>query len=193
MGEAALRWGTQFEPVKVGKGHARSLKLVGLLALADDLQEIALAPAATAEATRRRSTIRAFLVRTTRLEKAGLRPGDHVLVDGARDLFADPLVLARIGGEYHLEPASRLRSASREGELLGAFIGIIRKQGFGRPLERVEMPLPVAPRTRESILQGRLEMLEETCAGTRNPRLRRALKSEAESVRKQLQSGASRN
>lgn len=192
MGEAALRWGSQLEPVKAGRGHARSLKLAGLLALADDLQEIALAPAATAEAARRRSSIRAFLVRTTRLEKAGLRPGDHVLVDGARDLFADPLMLARIGGEYHLELASRLRTSCREGEFLGAFIGIIRKQGFARRLDSA-VPLPAVPRTRECILQGRLEMLEETCAGTDNPRLKRALKTEAENIRKQLQSGASEN
>lgn len=194
MGEAALSWGSQFERVEARRGPSKELRLAGLLAPVHDLEEVTLSPAATRQGVgARRRAVRAFLVRTDRLSDSGLRPGDHVLVEATRDWFADPLVLARTGSQYRLDAASRLHQLYREIEILGVFVGIIRKQGFattkapsaGRDLS--------GPRTRDDLLRGRLEMLEATCASTRHPRLRRALKIEADAVRRQLQTGASSN
>ena len=186
-----MNWGDHLEHVEGGRGRTRDLKLTGTLDLAEELLEIQLSPPPAVTTQHRAGTVRAFVVRNNRLVDSGLKPGDHVLLDGARDLFADPLVLARVAGGYRLQIASRVRASHPEAEILGAFIGIIRKQGFAG--KSLRTPLRDAPRTRECILQGRLAMLEATCSETHNPRLRRALKNEAENVRRELRTAAGRN
>lgn len=194
MGEAALSWGSQFERVEARTGLSKELRLAGLLAPLQDLEEIKLSPAVTRSgAGVERRSVRAFVVRTDRLSDSGLRPGDHVLVEATRDLFADPLVLARTGTQYRLDAASRLHERFRNVEVLGSFVGIIRKQGFPIAKRPIASHEHGSPRSREDLLLGRLEMLEATCASTRHPRLRRALKNEADAVRKQLQIGTSTN
>lgn len=194
MGEPAMSWGSQFECVGIRKGHSQELKLAGLLAPSTELEEVTLSPAITKSgAGTKHRTVRAFLVRTNQLSEAGVGVGDHVLIEATRDLFADPVVLARAGNQYRLEVASRLHELFRDVEVLGVFVGIIRRQGFPHGAGVGASPRSCGRRTREDLLRGRLEMLETTCANTQHPRLRRALKIEAERVRRQLQVGAQRN
>lgn len=190
MAEAASSWGSEFEPVTVRPEKSRLMRPRGLLSAFDDLEEITLS-SAQAVAGRARGNVRAFLVRGSGLADAGLRPGDHLLIDAARDLFVDPLVLGKSGSRYRLEIASRLRVSAEPVEILGAFIGILRRRGFASRgcVPPSFAPLSVHPPTRLGILRSQLDMLETTCATTRNPRLRRALKDEADRVRKQLQTG----
>lgn len=126
--------------------------------------------------------------------------------------IAGRLALARlqrkVGGMVELTPANPeslpLSQSTSETDVVGALAGIIRKRGFGcskanalasrRSDEREARPDARAAGTRPpgkiAILRGRLGMLEMTCAGTNNPRLRRALTKEADRVRRLLQNEA---
>jgi Peptidase S24-like len=114
----------------------------------------------------------------------------------------------KIGGVVELTPANPeslpLSQSTSETDVVGALAGIIRKRGFRssksnatgsrRPDGREPRPdVPSAgtrPPGKIAILRGRLGMLEMTCAGTDNPRLRRALNKEADRVRLLLQNEA---
>lgn len=195
MREAAICWGSQFERVANGRRGSRRLPVDGMLVAHDALEEVALRSAHGVSLTQRTANIRAYWVRGESLSFAGLRPGDYLLTDSMRGLERDSLVLARIAGRYTLERASSLRARHVECEVLGAFIGIIRRVGFnsrrcaaGATVSDTGMTLRRPSRL--GILRSQLDMLETTRATTSNPRLRRALRQEAERVRKQLQIGA---
>lgn len=192
--EARSEWGPRFECLNVTVQSGRQLKLAGMLSAKGDLEEVKLLPAGIA-GTRPSRSIRAFLVRGGKLEAEGLQDGDHVLVEDLKTLRPHALTLAEVGGRYVIRPASGLAGQPPAGRILGAFIGVIRKRGFGksprttayRRSQRTPEP------TQLSILRGQLGMLEVTYAETKNPRLRRALRNEADLIRRQLHNGAPEN
>lgn len=195
MGEAAAAcWGSQFERVTNSHGRGRRLRVDGVLVAHDALEEVTLRSAHGIARADRSLNVRAYWVRGESLSASGLRPGDYLLIDTTRAFEEDSLVLARIAGRYTLEHASFLQARHGGCEVLGAFVGIIRRVGFmprrcgGRALDDSRMTL--GPPNRLGILRSQLDMLETTRATTRNPRLRRALRHEAERLRKQLQIGA---
>jgi hypothetical protein len=104
------------------------------------------------------------------------------------------LLLIRVESRYFLRPKSRLVLDPRlKLQILGLFVGIVRRCGFARP----RLPEPRCPGDRPSraaasvrLLRGQLGMLEATCATTKNRKLRDALQNEAVRVRRQLQIGA---
>jgi hypothetical protein len=134
-------------------------------------------------------SIRAFLVRGRKLEAEGLQDGDHVLVEDSKTLRPHALTLAEVAGRYVIRPASGLTGQPPAGRILGAFIGVIRKRGFGKSSHPTASRRPQGTRPEPmqlSILRGQLGMLEATYAETKNPRLQRALRNEADLIRRQL-------
>jgi hypothetical protein len=131
------------------------------------------------------------VVRGTSLSKEGLSPGDQLLIEETHQPRLGALLLAKIGGTYVLRPRPELLAEAGDRlEVSAVLVGIIRRRGFRSP----GVAAPSCERSDSAanklkILRGQLGMLESTCANTRNPRLRDALRNEAERVRKQLQSG----
>ena len=118
-----------------------------------------------------------------KLEAEGLQDGDHVLVEDSKTLRPHALTLAEVAGRYVIRPASGLTGQPPAGRILGAFIGVIRKRGFGKSSHPTASPAAArySPEPMQlSILRGQLGMLEATYAETKNPRLQRALRNEAD-------------
>ena len=180
-----------FERVSVVVRCGRKFKLGGILPAIDALEEIPVVrPDAVGPHQERR--IHAFLVRGTSLSGEGLSPGDQLLIEETSAPRPDAPVLAKVAGTYVLRPRPDLLFDGRyQLRVLGALIGIIRRRGFGRArISTASREEPHGSATKLKILRGQLGMLEATCANTRNPRLRNALRNEADRVRKQLQIGA---
>jgi hypothetical protein len=176
--------------------RGRSLKLDGVLPANHALEEIPVGrPGKDTGGPFQERRIRALMVRGSSLSGEGLSPGDQLLIEETDHPKPGALLLAKIGGTYVLRPRPELLSdAGSQVQVSGVLIGIIRRRGFAG--------VATTPRPRENsasgpnkirILRGQLGMLESTCANTRNPRLRDALRNEADRVRKQLQCGASLN
>jgi len=90
----------------------------------------------------------------------------------------------RIGNAAGLSLQSGM---GQESQVIGAFVGIIRKHGFGRTREKTLATGFIEPRQRHRENGGKLDvllskfgMLESTLAVTRNPRLQRSLPAEAD-------------
>lgn len=210
MVQSALALGPAFESVPVSLARSRRLRLAGILRAERTLVEMPVVPAPTSRRSERRAgTIRAFRIQGDELNRDGLFDGDYVLVGDQKRPPAGAVVLAETRGRPVLTratPHGRHPSASLsspDSKVLGVFLGIIRKRGFGGAAER-KRPIAAprhsstesfssAPPTRARLLRSSLVMLESTCAGTSNPRLQRALQNEAELVRRQLQNEPSSN
>jgi len=192
MSEAAS-WEPSFVRVTTRPGAIRRLPLEGVLVANDGLEEVRLSPARGTTASDRAPSVRAFLVQGEALSSAGLQRGDYLLVDVARVPEPEGLVLARVAGRPTLQCGSALREMEPPCDIVGTFVGIIRRKGFpprcGAPPSGDDALTLATARSpsRQGILRSQLSMLEATRATTRNPRLRRALRNEAEMVRKQLQ------
>lgn len=195
MSEAPC-WEARFVQVETKLGASRRIPLEGVLLANEALEEVMLSPPLGIAANEGMTSVRAFLVHNESLSGAGLQRGDYLLVDVARTADRDGLVLARVVGRYTLQRLSLLSSIAQSCDVVGTFVGIIRRRGFN-PRQAIEptrlADSDVHPPSRLGILRSQLSMLEETRASTRNPRLRRALRNEAELVRKKLQIGAFRN
>lgn len=217
MAEAARILGPSFESVDVRVERGRTLRLAGVLRARPELEEVPIlrkSPSPRANGEPR--TLRAFRVQGHGLHHEGLRDGDCLLVESAGEIRRGLLVLAEIGGHLALgrastgaesatsvDPSSEGGSPARSSvdppcRVIGTFVGIIRKRGFGggEPQGAANESAPTVqtrPVTTASVLRSKLRMLESTCAGTKNPRLQRALRNEAEQVRRQLQIEATFN
>jgi hypothetical protein len=181
-----------------------------------------------------RRGLRAFRAQGNGLQRDGIRDGDCILVDAAKEARPGAIVVAHIDGEPTMARVDRhddgtlelklprvdtlpLARRAHDAEIVGVFAGIIRKRGFAsaparkpgfasaptlqpsfasaptRDAEattRASAPaatIPLTPPGKLTILHGKLGMLEMTCAATKNPRLRRALRNEANHVRRLLQ------
>lgn len=204
MVQSALALGPAFQKISVSIAKGRPLRFAGVLRAEPALEEM---PVVSAPANRRSlqksGAIRAFRVRGEELNNDGLFDGDYVLVSDQSRPRAGAVVLVEQQGRPVLQRATMPRPSSSKGtsqdgsRVVGVFLGIIRKRGFGGTTER-KPPLPISraqwtenlpsgPPTKVTLLRGQLGMLESTCADTKNPRLQRALRNEADRVRRQLQ------
>jgi hypothetical protein len=212
MSEAAATMGASFERVGIKAGRSRLLNLTGVLRAPSDLEEVSVLSELTAS-TRQAGTraVRAFRVHGQRLHTEGLRDDDCLLVEPG-PLQPGFLVLAEFEGRKVLRRVPERNAAiDPRCNVIGAVVGIIRKRGFRRaaatpiatatPKSACKVasdlePSPSAdcrPVPKLTVLRSQLGMLESTRAATQNPRLQRALRSEADRVRKQLQNEASSN
>ncbi len=207
MVQSALALGPAFEGVPVRLAKGRPLRFAGLLSAERAFVEMPVVPAPMSRKSQRKSergagTIRAFRIQGDELSRDGLFDGDYVLVGDQKRPPPGAVVLAERGGRPVLRRStlhgrhSSGSSACSDSKVLGVFLGIIRKRGFGgadrkptisAPRSSSMESFPTAPPSRAHLLRSRLMMLESTCAGTRNPRLQRALQTEADLVRRQLQ------
>lgn len=215
MRAAARVLGSAFETVDMRVEKGRSLRLVGTLTGEPTLQEVCLLSELDDRyADEARRSIRAFRAHGNGLQHDGVRDGDYILVDSAREATPGVVVVARIAGEAGIARVRRnddgtlgltspradtlpLAHAARGTEVIGVFAGIIRKRGFAaRKISHEGATAPASATTslrplgKVTILRGKLGMLEMTCAATKNPRLRRALRNEANRVRRLLQNEA---
>jgi len=208
MVQSTLALGPAFKSHNFAR--SRSLKVASILRAEPTLVEMSVVPPPTRRESRKAAgTIRAFRVQGDDLNRDGLFEGDYVLVADQTRARAGSIVLAETGGRPllaratpHGRPFSRgsLRSDSH---ILGVFLGIIRKRGFGTGAERkprtsgpgrsAKESFSGLPPTRAHLLRSRLVMLESTYADTSNPRLQRALRNEAHLVRRQLQNEPHQN
>lgn len=155
-------------------------------------------------------------VRGTAMSAEGVRDGDYLVLDPraealgpGRTVLADVdgcAVLRRVArsrsGGILLEPAERNVlpfSRERTGRVHGALVGILRKRGFERA---VSTPPALAPSTELGLPPGReapagdpprlralqhcLRSVRSTYSTTRHPRLRRALRDEADLLRREI-------
>jgi hypothetical protein len=205
MPRAALALGPLFETVAVAVEKGLSMKPAALLDSATALREVPVFPGPAVSPRKCcASRLRAFRVHGDELTGEGLFDGDYVLVAAASPSRPGALVLAEANGRHVLRRAKAHGSRKDggcipPGRIIGTFLGVIRRRGFGdsRATARTTSArlLPVhggengAP-SKVTMLRGRLGMVESTCAETRNPRLRRALRNEAEQIRRQLQNEA---
>jgi hypothetical protein len=96
-----------------------------------------------------------------------------------------------------------LAERTLECRILGAFVGLMRKRGFARAVRGKEHirsigsdptanPISIGkrPASKSTVLRNQLRMLERIRLDTKNPRLQRALRTEADRVRLLLQNGA---
>lgn len=220
MSDTAHALESAFETVVMRIERGCSMRPAGVLKAQPELEEVPIDSRMDAK----RRPVRVFRVHGQRLRHEGLREGDYVLVDPSPATRSGGLVLVETNGQPALlqvahgaegttftDPADGLfarRDPASDYRLLGTFLGIIRKQGFGRsrsrvgvgssqqrmhggakrsPVEDPALVVSPVPKPKVSILRGKLGMLESTCAATANPRLRRALRDEARRVRFQLQ------
>jgi len=195
MSEASC-WEPGFVQVETRLGASRRLPLEGVLVANEALEEVVLSSAGGSAMREGAANVRAFMVQNESLSGVGLQRGDYLLVDVAPLADHDGLVLVRVAGRYTLQRSSLLWSVGQPSDIVGTFVGIIRRRGFSSARHATPTQGTVSairPPSRLGILRSQLSMLEATRASTRNPRLRRALRNEAERVRKQLRIGAMRN
>jgi hypothetical protein len=196
MSAAACTFESAFVPVALRLEAGRSLRLQGRLGAEPELQEVpVLSHLDGSEGSSRAREVRAFQVHGNGLLSHGLKDGDYLLTRTSKKPRPG-LAVVEIGGR----PVLQLLSGDSRTPIIGGFLGIIRKRTLGpRRTEIVATErrypdgfqlLTDTPPTRLAMLRSRLGMLESTCASTRNPRLRRALRSEAATIRQQLQNEA---
>lgn len=214
MAEPALSTVFAFDTVPLNLERTRVLAMVGVLEIPADLEEIPMLSDTLASVVGEVvSPIRAFRVSGRGLQCNGLQHGDCLLVqfEGAlrpRDLIVvehEGVLSARRvvtleGSIPSCDPPLPVRPGGPEPRVVGSFVGILRKRltmgRDGRAPSRNtrksfgEGSLALRPAGRVRFLCGQLGMVESTCAGTRNPRLRRALRNEAAMLRRQLQNEA---
>lgn len=216
MKAAAQVLGSAFESVDMRIEKGRTLRLVGTLTGERTLQEVCLLSELDDRyAHDSRRGIRAFKAHGNGLQHDGVRDGDYIIVDIAKDVRSGVLVVANIDGEPGIARARRnddgtlgltsaradtlpLAHPARATEIIGVLVGIIRRRGFAPARKSTGEDRPsstsatttLRPPGRMTILRGKLGMLEMTCAATKNPRLRRALRNEANHVRRLLQNEA---
>lgn len=200
MSEAACA----FEQVPLKISCPKQVPVAGVLEAQDDLEEMPVLGEShpLREGCER---VRAFRVRRD-IPSVGLQAGDCLLVQPKR-VAPDELavvsidgglsvrrVVARFGERLAFEPACPLGVTPR---VIGGFAGILRRRSgshtsaFGQRETSRGAERQLSDRVRA--LKGSLGMVESTCAETANPRLKRALRHEAEKIRRQLQSEAARN
>lgn len=213
MEAAARALGSAFETVDMRIERGRTLRLVGTLTANQTLQEVCLLSEFDDKyVDDSRRGIRAFKAHGNGLQHDGIRDGDYIIVDTAKETRPGAIVVAHIAGEPRIARVQRneggtlgltsarsdtlpLAHPARETEIIGVFAGVIRKRGFvptrkssgadaTSSTSATTSPRPLGTVT---ILRGKLGMLELTCAATKNPRLRRALRNEAAHVRHLLQ------
>ena len=204
MSAAAPELWDTFRPASLNLSRTRALRLAGVLEAPNGLEEIAVIGDSAVSPDS--IAVRAFRVHGG-VERLGLQMGDCLLVQPKRqpepgDLVVidlDGVVFARriangLGTRLHFEPP--LPKRSTEPKVIGSFAGILRKRLAGKRVGPTQRPLfrqaMVGSRSASLIrlLRGKLGMVESTCAATANPRLRRALRNEAENLRRQLQNEA---
>lgn len=196
----------------------RRLRVAGVLKARSPLEEVPFFT--PPNGPREARNMRAFLVHGSTLERDGVRDGDQLIIESTHVPPVGATILAMVSGQFTLQriagrasdgsltlaPAAGdrlpLPESTRECRVLGAFIGLLRKRGFapGRAKEHgasgaaVTAANPVAiakkPPRKSTMLRNQLRMLERIRLDTRNPRLQRALRSEADRVRLLLQNGA---
>jgi hypothetical protein len=208
MSEAALALGPLFETVPVAVEKGCSMKPAAVLDATTPLREIPVFPGPVVSRRARCSNaVRAFRVQGDDLVREGLFDGDYVLIGAVHASRPGALVLAESDGRHVLRRTKTIGARGHGNSILpppariiGTFLGVIRRRGFGdvQPPTGTGSPARLTPvhdigngaPTKVTMLRGRLGMLESTCAETRNPRLQRALRNEAERVRRQLQNEA---
>ncbi len=198
MSEALRTLGPSFERVAIKVESGRPLRLAGILRAHIGLEEVPVFPEPIASRRERRGrTVRAFRVHGDAFHSDGLRDGDCLLIEAPVTPRSGSLVLVEKCGRRFLRRTSGETSSVHGSRIIGAFVGIICKRGFwqedvssgpsrGTPA-RSDSCRPVP---RLGVLRSKLCMLESTWAVTKNPRLQRALRNEAERVRRQLQNEA---
>lgn len=213
MRAAARVLGSAFETVDMRIERGRTLRLVGTLSGNQTLQEVCLlSKLDDRNGDDSRRGIRAFKAHGNGLQHDGVRAGDYIIVDTAKEARPGAIVVAHIAGEPGIARVRRnddgtlgltsprmdtlpLAHPARETEIIGVFAGVIRKRGFvparkssaQGAMSSTSTATLLRPPGKVTILRGRLGMLEMTCAATKNPRLRRALRNEANYVRRLLQ------
>lgn len=206
MSEAA--WA--FEQVPLNLTRRRMVRVTGLLEVWDDLEEIQVVGEANESIRRRHPRVRAFRVRRD-LGRVGLQKGDCLLVQPKRlapnelavvsvdGAFSVRRVVARQGEDVVFDPSADNRRHAATPRVIGGFAGILRKRlapcHHTPTSTRLELSRPSEPEVSGKVrwLRGKLGMVESTCADTTNPRLKRALRHEANSLRRQLQNEADYN
>ncbi len=209
MSMTAHALGEALWPATLDLGRTKTVRLAGVLEALEGLQEITvigdsrgLASAASA------ASVRAFRVRSGS-ERLGLQPGDCLLAHAKPQPEVGDLVVVDFGGvvtahrvthrhgtRLQFDPSLPKHSVGAELHVVGAFAGILRKRLVAQraalpTLTRGDrMPVPSRSAGTVRLLRGRLGMVESTCAATTNPRLRRALRNEAENLRRLLQNEA---
>ena len=206
MSQAALAFGPTFETVPLAVEKGRTMTPAVLLESATALREVPVFPGpAGFRGHRAPNRVRAFRVQGNELDREGFFDGDYLLVGCDSRPRSNAFVLAEADGRHVLRRAKSHgrrgtdRAAIPSGRILGTFLGVIRKRGFGDtrstpqvaparliPVDRAGNEAP----SKLTMLRGRLGMLESTCAETHNPRLQRALRNEADLVRRQLHNEA---
>jgi hypothetical protein len=209
MSQAALAFGPTLETVPVAVEKGRPMRTAVVLDSTTTLREIPVFPGPVTSCGRPASGVRAFRVEGDELAREGFFDGDYVLVGPVQQrMRSGTLVLAEADGRPVLRPANAHGATGSEdripaARILGRFLGVIRRRGFADPRSVLAASASArltplndcgsrAP-SKVMMLRGRLGMLESTCAETRNPRLQRALRNEAERVRRQLQNETPRD
>jgi hypothetical protein len=193
MPQSAPNLGPAFErvPLRVERGYAMPATV---LRMDEALQQKPIVPHSDVRMYsdgQRVPRVSAFRVCEQGLSHEGLRTGDYLLVRTTIEVRCGTLVLIDRSGRTFLRRAeSNTATSSDPGEIIGALAGVIRKRGFGRPSDENEPIGSPVPAGKVAVLRSQLGMLEMTCAGTRNPRLQRALRNEADRIRRQLQNQA---
>jgi hypothetical protein len=205
MSEAA--WA--FEQVPLNLAQTRTVRVTGLLEVCDDLEEIQVLGQFPGSNRKNDPRVRAFRVRRD-LRPVGLQKGDCLLVQPKR-LAPNELAVVSVGGaltvrvmerqgeQLFFDPPSGTRHSPATLRVIGGFAGILRKRlapcHHTPASSRLECLGPTEPEVTGKVrwLRGKLGMVESTCAETANPRLRRALRHEAEILRRQLQNEAGKN
>lgn len=204
MSEAA--WA--FEQVPLNLAHTTSDPVAGVRQAQGDLEEVPVL-GESHPFRQGQERVRAFRVRRD-LGTFGLRTGDCLLVQPKRvspnelavvsldGAFAVRRVVARFGERLTFEPAVSERPQRVTLRVIGGFAGILRRRS-GSPTGAVASERPAVHGDERHLsgkiraLRGSLGMVESTCAETANPRLKRALRHEAERLRRQLQNEAQSN
>lgn len=205
MSEAA--WA--FEQVPLDLKSTKIVRVTGVLEVWDDLEEIQVLGQFPGSTRKRDSRVRAFRVRRD-LRPVGLQKGDCLLVQSKRlapkELAVVSLsgalsvrrVVARQGERLVFDPPAGNCHSPSTLRVIGSFAGILRKRLAPCHHTPTSSRLEPAGATEPEIsgkvrwLRGKLGMVESTCAETANPRLRRALRHEANILRQQLQNEADR-
>lgn len=204
MSEAA--WA--FEQVPLNLARTKSARVVGVLEARGDLEEMPVL-GESHPLREGQERVRAFRV-LHELPTVGLRTGDCLLVQPKRiapnelavvsvgGMLSVRRVVARFGERLTFEPALPSCSQRVTPRVIGGFAGILRRrlgshaavaESKREPLDQEESQASGKVRA----LRGSLGMVESTCAETANPRLKRALRHEAERLRRQLQNEAAAN
>jgi hypothetical protein len=201
MSEAA--WAFEQVPLELTK--SKPVRVTGVLRVANDLEEVQVL-GAVGNSIQRNPRVRAFRVRRD-LRSFGLQKGDCLLVQpkklapnelavvSADGVFSVRRVVDR-RGERVVFDSVETSSRSATPRVIGGFAGILRKR-LANPDHHAassqrDLPLSRGATVSGKVrwLRGKLGMVESTYAETSNPRLQRALRHEAEILRKQLQNEA---